>query len=68
MTRQIRYNRSEESHRERSEAQLRRVLNPKLCETCGTSYTPKVGNQKRCPSCIRADPWNERGRKARGEA
>lgn len=51
MTRVIRYNRSPESQRERSEAQKRRVLPPKVCEACDTPYTPSAANQRRCQDC-----------------
>lgn len=54
MTRVIRYNRSPESQRERSEAQKRRVLKPKVCETCDQSYIPAAANQRRCKPCVDA--------------
>jgi hypothetical protein len=43
-----------ESHRRRAEAQANRVLPPKVCVACRESYTPKTGNQLRCPACIEA--------------
>lgn len=53
----IRYNRSPESRRQRSEAQRTRrpIARTHRC-ACGLEFTPRVGNQKRCPDCIRRNP------------
>lgn len=45
-------NRTPEATRARSEAAKRRVLAPKVCEACGTKYTPGAGNQRRCQDCV----------------
>jgi hypothetical protein len=56
MTRTLRYNRSEATKREQSEAQKnRRPLSIALtCWLCLSDFVPRVGNQKRCPACIAA--------------
>jgi hypothetical protein len=62
VTRAIRYNRSPETKREQSEAQKRRVLPARECVVfaCWQTFTPKAGNQLRCPACIASDPFNNR--------